>query len=66
VEQRITLPDDRELAKHAADAIAKHSRRGWRVDKPTKRTHIDGVIALMMALDRVENQPAPVQLIGWI
>ena len=58
--------DDPELAKHAADAIAKHSRRGWRIDKPTKRTHIDGLIALMMAIDRVENQPAPVQVIGWL
>lgn len=66
IEQRITLPDDPELAKHAADAIAKHSRRGWRIDKPTKRTHIDGLIALMMAVDRVENQPAPVQVIGWL
>ncbi len=66
VEQRITLPDEPELAKHAADAIAKHSRRGWRIDKPTKRTHIDGLIALMMAVDRVENQPAPAEVIGWL
>jgi hypothetical protein len=66
VEQRLVLPDDPELAKHAADAIAKHSRRGWRLDKPTKRTHIDALIALTMALDRVENQPAPVEVIGWI
>jgi hypothetical protein len=28
VEQRITLPDGPEFARHAADAIAKHSRRG--------------------------------------
>ena len=33
-EQRITLPRSPELAQHAAGAIAKHSRRGWRIDKP--------------------------------
>jgi phage terminase large subunit-like protein len=66
VEQRITLPEDPEIARHAADAIARDSRRGWRIDKPTKRTHIDGVIALMMAVDRVETQPAPVTVLGWL
>jgi len=57
--QRLTLPDDPELAQHAANAIAQHSRRGWRITKPTKCTHIDGIVALMMALDRLENQPKP-------
>jgi hypothetical protein len=28
--------------------------------------HIDGVIALCMAVDRHANQPAPAQLVGWI
>jgi len=64
-ERRITLPDDPELAKHAANAIARHSRRGWRIDKPNSRTHIDAVIALAMALDRLEDQPEPVRLLGW-
>ena len=65
-EQRITLPDNPELARHAADAIARHSRRGWRIDKPAPRTHIDGVIALCMALERAEHKPEPVELIGWL
>jgi phage terminase large subunit-like protein len=65
-ERRITLPRSPELAQHAAGAIAKHSRRGWRVDKPNGRVHIDGIIALCMALDRQVNQPAPAQLLGWI
>ena len=34
----MALPDDRVLARHAADTIARHSRRGWRVGKPTKET----------------------------
>lgn len=58
--------DDPELAQHAANAIAQHSRRGWRISKPTKRTHIDGIIALMMSLDRLENQPKPVEVLGWL
>jgi hypothetical protein len=46
VDRRLTLPDDSELARHARNAIAKHGRRGWRLDKPSPRTHSDGVIAL--------------------
>src|SRR5215213_9460277 len=65
-EKRITLPASPELAQHAAGAIAKHSRRGWRIDKPTSRVHIDGIIALCMAVDRHANQSAPAELLGWI
>jgi phage terminase large subunit-like protein len=65
IEQRITLPRSPELAQHAAGAIAKHSRRGWRIDKPNGRVQIDGVIALAMALDRHANQPAPAEFLGW-
>jgi hypothetical protein len=66
IERRITLPPSPELAQHAAGAIAKQSRRGWRVDKPNQRVHIDGIIALCMAVDRHANQPAPVDVIGWL
>lgn len=34
VERRLTLPDLPELAQHAAGAVAKQSRRGWRIDRP--------------------------------
>ena len=66
VEQRLTLPDDPELARHAADAIARHSRRGWRIDKPRKETNIDAVIALCMAVSRAQQKPQPVELLGWL
>jgi hypothetical protein len=65
-DQRITLPANPDLARHAADAIARHSRRGWRIDKPNARTNIDAIIALCMAVERVENPPEPVRLLGWL
>jgi phage terminase large subunit-like protein len=66
VERRLVLPDDSELARHAADAIARHSRRGWRIDKPNPRANIDAMIALAMAVERAEQVPEPVELVGWL
>lgn len=65
-EGRLTLSDDPELARHATDAIARHSRRGWRLDKATRSDNIDAMIALCMALERAEHQPEPVELLGWL
>ncbi len=47
-------------------AIAKHNRRGWRLDKPSLDTPNDSIIALCMALEALENQPEPVQVVGWL
>jgi phage terminase large subunit-like protein len=66
VEQRLTTPPDRELARHASDAIARHSRRGWRIDKPNQRANIDAIVALAMAVERAEQVPEPVELLGWL
>ena len=66
VERRATLPADEEFARHAAEAIAKHSRRGWRIDKPNPRANIDAMIALAMAVERAEFKPEPVELLGWL
>jgi phage terminase large subunit-like protein len=66
VEKRLKVPDDDELRLHAANTIAKQSRRGWRIDKPDDRTPNDGIIALCMAVDAAENRPEPVKLLGWI
>ena len=66
VEQRLTLPDHRELARHAADAVARDSRRGWRIDKPNPRANVDAIIALAIAVERTEHRPAPVELLGWL
>jgi len=66
VEKRISLPNNDELAQHAANTIARHGRRGWRIDKPDDRTPNDAIIALAMAVDAAENRPEPVKLLGWI
>jgi phage terminase large subunit-like protein len=66
VEGRITLPPDDELRRHAANTIAKHSRRGWRLDKPDSRTPNDAIVALAMAVDSAENQPEPARFLGWV
>ncbi len=66
VEKRLTVPDEDELRAQVANTIARHSRRGWRLDKPSLDTPNDAVIALCMALEALENQPEPVQVVGWL
>lgn len=66
VEGRLQLPDLEELHVHAANTIARHGRRGWRLDKPDGRTPNDAIIALCMAVESVENRPEPAKLIGWV
>ena len=44
VEQRLTLPRDCELRQHLSNTIARHTRRGWRLDRPHWRAKIDGVV----------------------
>lgn len=66
VEGRLTLPPDRTLALHAANAVQRHGRRGWRLERPDRSSPIDGLIALCMALDRAAQRVAPARLVGWI
>jgi phage terminase large subunit-like protein len=66
-EARLTHPDDPQLNAHVAAAVARHGRRGWRIDKTERSEKIDGVIALAMAVDRATApQPEPAELLGWI
>jgi hypothetical protein len=62
----MVLPDDHELRQHAANAIARQKPRGWKIEAPDRSSNVDGVVALMMALDRLENRPAPTRLVGWL
>jgi phage terminase large subunit-like protein len=66
VERRLVHGDDPRLNAHVAAAVARHGRRGWRIDKANRSDKVDAVIALCMAVDRLENQPEPVRLVGWL
>ena len=44
----------------------RNSRRGARLDKPSLDLPNDAIIALCMALEALENQPEPAQVIGWL
>lgn len=63
---RITLPDNAELTDHALSAVQRVGRRGWRIERPDRNTNIDALIALAVALDRAEQKPEPVRLLGWL
>ena len=65
VEQPLVLPENPEMREHMADTIARHLRRGWRLDSIAYAPN-DSIIALCMALDALENEPEPVQLVGWL
>ena len=56
----------RSCTLHAANTIARHGRRGWRLDKPDERTPNDAIVALCMAVESVENRPAPARVLGFV
>lgn len=69
LERRLRHPGDPALDAHVAAAVAKQTQRGARIAHAGGRQtskRIDAVIALAMAVDRAENQPEPVRLIGWL
>jgi phage terminase large subunit-like protein len=66
IERRITHPNDPDLNRHVAAAVAKDGPRGWRLDKAHRAAQIDGVVALAMAVERAEHRSEPVRLLGWL
>jgi hypothetical protein len=65
VDGRLVHPDDPQLDAHAATAVARHGRRGWRIDKSERGARIDTVVALAMAVDRAASRPVAARLVGW-
>jgi phage terminase large subunit-like protein len=64
---RLTHPDHPELNQHVANAIAKQTPRGWRLDKSGDAVQIDAVVALMIAVERADQPvPEPSRLLGWL
>jgi hypothetical protein len=66
VEQRLAHPDDPRLNAHVAAAVARHSRRGWRIDRAERGENIDAVVAMAMAVEIAAARPEPVKLLGWL
>jgi phage terminase large subunit-like protein len=66
IERRLVHPDDPEMNRHVHAALARHTRRGWRLERPDRATPIDSAVALCMAVERHAFQAEPVKLLGWI
>ena len=66
VERRLSVPDDPALSKAAADAVARQSRRGWRIDRPSHVEDINALVALAVAVDAAENEQPATELLGWL
>ena len=69
VERRLCVPGDPILARHAANAVARQSRRGWRLDHPVAGkagVNMSAIVALAMAVDAAECQQPATELLGWL
>lgn len=69
LERRMKHPGDPVLDAHVHAAVAKQTQRGARIAHAGGRqtsNRIDAVIALAMAVERAENRPEPVRLVGWL
>lgn len=67
VSKRLTHPDHPELNQHVANAVAKQTPRGWRLDKSADGVQIDALVALMIAVERADQPAAePARLLGWL
>lgn len=65
VERRLVHDGDPTLASHVNAAVAKQTRRGWRLHRAGNEP-IDAAISLAIALDRAEHVAPPVELLGWL
>lgn len=67
VEGKITHPDDPKLNEHIAGAVARHGRRGWRIDQAERGTPVDGAVALVMAYEAsTAPEPPATEVLGWL
>lgn len=67
VSGRLVHPAHEVLDQHVANAVAKQTPRGWRLDKSADGVQIDAVVALMLAVERADQPaPEPTRLLGWL
>jgi phage terminase large subunit-like protein len=66
-EGRIHHPNHEKLNEHVAGAVARHGRRGWRIDQAERGTNIDGLVALVMAYEAATApEEPPTTVLGWL
>ncbi len=61
---KLTVPMTRELRTHASLTIARHNRRGWRVDRAKREHPNDLIVALAMPLAARGEAAEPVELVA--
>jgi phage terminase large subunit-like protein len=60
-------PNDPKLNEHVAHAVARHGRRGWRIDQAPGGGPVDGAVALVMAHEAATAPPPPeTKVLGWL
>jgi hypothetical protein len=59
VEQRLTHPNDPILNRHIANAVAKDTLRGWRLDKAHRTANIDAKLTTNADAFSNDWQPLP-------
>ena len=64
-EHLLVHPNDPRLNRHLEGSMLRDTRRGPRLDKRAGRNN-DGMVALLMALERLEHRPHEIKLLGWI
>ncbi|MBO0767540.1 MAG: hypothetical protein J2O48_02525 [Solirubrobacterales bacterium] len=66
IEKRLRHPADPDLDRHVANAVAKQTGRGWRLEQSGRDQNIDAAIALAMCVDRAQAPVAKVAFLGFI
>lgn len=66
VERRLRHPGHPDLDRHVANAIAKATGRGWRLEQSGRDQNVDAVVALAMAVERANAPAAAAELVGWL
>lgn len=64
-ERRLTHPDDPALNRHLDGSMLRDTRRGVRLDKRPGQKN-DGMIALLLAVDRAEQPEHAATLLGFV
>jgi hypothetical protein len=66
VDGRLRHPGDPELDRQVAAAVARRTRRGWRLGQGRAQRAGRHCDRLAMAVEGAQHRAEPVRLLGWI